>query len=191
MVAKSTIDPKKAAASRSAASRSGDEFHTIIADNAQRAAAALSRLHTQSPAHLRVYTLRGPGGPDPQKVVTIWELLDLAEGDYFMVMSGLDSRSLINDNIQPGDVLHMRPGIEYQSGDIVHVSGVDASGKEFVRVLHIHQEPGSDSILLWANNDEGATVTVSAGQITIHGVMVSFVHCGRGADMAGVDITAE
>jgi hypothetical protein len=167
------------------------DFHAIIADNAQRAAAALSRLHKQSPTHLRVYTLRGPGGRDPQKMVTIWELLDLKDGDYFLVMSGLDSRSLVNDNIRPGDVLHMRPDIECQSGDIVHVSGIDASGAEFVRVLHIHQEPGSDSALLWANNDEGATVPVKAGQITIHGVLVGFVHCGRGADMAGVDITAE
>lgn len=139
------------------------------------------------PSRVKVYTLAGvtTAGPwseitDGQpEMISSLDLLDWSDGDYLMRIDGEEGSCLCGDGIYPQDIVHLRPEIQYENGDIVHVSGVDSAGRTFATLKHIYHQPGCATVELRPSNGDTPIIVAPADQMTIHGVLIGFTHRGR------------
>ncbi|MEA3189130.1 MAG: repressor LexA [Chthoniobacter sp.] len=109
---------------------------------------------------------------EPEEMVTGVEgLLDAKPRDFLLRVVG-DS---MTPEIQPGDLVLLRPNIEVEQGEIAAVT----VGEDYDATLkRVHLDHGKKQITLRARNPQYADLTVDAAEVAIAGVFRGLIRKG-------------
>jgi repressor LexA len=111
-----------------------------------------------------------PAGPlrealaEPETFLEDGELLPYRDGDFLLRVRG---DSMVDDGIFDGDIVLLRPGVDFHSGEIAAVLVGDAHEATLKRII-----PGADpaTLTLRASNPAYPDIIVPAAEVKVAGV---------------------